>query len=77
MQIPFEQIHKGQVLIYRDGDGNEALVRVHNIRIDNEKKCFLVNLVQVRKGLFPKRVFQVVITDYNCLGQGFYTIEDE
>ncbi len=72
--MSIEFIHKGQVLIYRDGDKNEALVKIRSVRTDGDKKCFLVNLLQIRKGLFPKRVFQVVITDYNALKQGFYEV---
>lgn len=72
--INLDEIKKGRILVYHEGKENRAIVKIISVRTDEEQKAFVVRVLQVHNGNFPKSVFRVVITRTNALDQSFHQL---
>ena len=73
--LELNKICKGDTLLYKEKfSGSEAIVKIINAKENEGTYSFLVKLLEVKRGLFPKHTFKIVITEQNALGQSLSEI---
>ncbi|QVK17748.1 hypothetical protein KHQ81_12985 [Mycoplasmatota bacterium] len=62
--VKLECIHKGGVYVYKETFKNKtskAIVKVRKIESDEYEHAFVVSVIEVQQGHFPKNTFRIVI----------------